>query len=163
MPAAEAPVSRDGLAFRGKHWRLWMGLDGIVRCRIEGDHDQASVLDLMEAFHDLAAKVPERPLRILVYANRLLSLGPDARESLVNACKVHVQWQLAVVRASPLGRIQARAIARASGREFSFHENERDALRALGVEEQAKPPAPALPRPEPVPAVPNVGVLDHIT
>jgi hypothetical protein len=158
--AAQQPAHREGLAYRGKHWRVWMGLDGVARCILEGDHDEANMRGLLEAFADLGDKVPERPLRILLYAHRPLSLQPGARELMVQAFRAHLGVRLAVVRASPLARIQARAIARHSGREFTYHDNEPEALRALGQVEVLIPveaPAPVAPK------GPDLGIVDHVS
>lgn len=164
MPSTPEPTVRDGLAFRGKHWRLWVGTDGVVRCVIEGDHDRASIDTVLEAFGEIGDKLPERPLRVLYYGHRTLRLAPEARERLIEACRAHINLRLAVIRASPLALIQARAIARHSGREFTYHESEPDALHALG----AAAPRPAALRPATAPAPakaerPEVGVLDHIS
>lgn len=158
----EPPV-RDGLAFRGKHWRLWVGNDGIVRLVLEGDHDKASVEGILEALGDIGDKMPERPVRILYYAHRALRLTPDARERLIEACRAHINLRVAVIRASPLALIQSRAVARHSGREFTYHENEPDALRALGVAEVLPPqPAAAPAKPEGPPVI-DLGVVDHVS
>jgi flagellar biosynthesis regulator FlbT len=153
-------IVRDGLAFRGKHWRLWVGHDGIVRCILEGDHDRASVDAILEALGEIADKVQERPLRLLYYAHRTLRLAPQARDRLIEACRAHLNLRLAVVRASPLALIQARAIGRHSGRAFTFHASEPEALHALGaaqaVERRPKAQPPA------APALPDVGIVDHV-
>lgn len=159
-PSAPEPTVRDGLAFRGKHWRLWVGNDGIVRAVLEGDHDRASIEAILEAVGDIADKVQERPLRVLYYGHRPLRLAPEARERLIEACRAHLNLRLAVVRASPLALIQVRAIARHSGREFTFHASEPEALHALGaaqpVERRSKVQAAA------APPAPDVGVVDHV-
>lgn len=156
MASGELPAVRDGLAYRGKHWRIWLGNDGIVRCVIEGDHDKPSVETILEAFGELGQKLPERPFRVLFYAHRALRLTPEARDRFIEACRAHINVRVALVRASPLAKIQARAIARHSGRDFTFHDNEPDALKALGVAMAPTPPPPRAEQP------PDVGVLDHI-
>lgn len=164
MPTTEEPPVRDGMAYRGKHWRLWVGTDGVVRCVIEGDHDRASIDSVLEALGEIADKVPERPVRILYYAHRALRLTPDARDRLVEACRAHIHIRVALVRASPLALIQARAIARHSGREFTYHDSEPAALQALGVAEaRPAPPAAKGPPPKPAEAWPDMGVVDHVS
>lgn len=162
MASIGEPPVRDGLAFRGKHWRLWMGNDGIVRLVIEGDHDKASIEGILEALGDIGDKVPERPVRILYYAHRALRLTPEARERLIEACRAHINLRVAIVRASPLALIQARAIARHSGRDFTYHENEPEALLALGVAE-ARPAKPTTAPAKPEPAPLDLGVVDHVS
>ena len=161
MTTPRDPPVQDGLAQRGKHWRLWVGTDGVVRCMLEGDQDAASVERLLEALANIAAKVPERPLRLLYYGHRAVRLAPEARERLVAACRAHVNLRLAIVRASPFALIQARAVARHSGRTFSFHDSEPEALQALGV---AVPPARPVLRPpsKDPPPWPDLGVVDHV-
>lgn len=160
--SGEPPV-RDGLAFRGKHWRLWVGTDGVVRLVVEGDHDKASVEDILEALGDIGDKVAERPVRILYYAHRALRLTPEARERLIEACRAHINLRLALVRSSPLALIQARAIARHSGREFTYHDSEPEALQALGIAEARPVKAPA-PVPEKrVETGPDLGIVDHVS
>jgi hypothetical protein len=161
MPIADHAAPRDGLAFRGRHWRLWVSLDGVVRLLIEGDHDLDNVQGLLEAFGDVGARVRERPVRVLVYAHRPLSLQPDARERIAEACKAHPATRVAVVRASPLARIQAKAIMRRAGMEFGFFDNEPEAVRALGGAEVLEAPPPAPPR-GPEPHVPDVGFVDIV-
>lgn len=152
----EAPQgARDGLATRGKHWRLWVGSDGVVRAIIEGDHDRASAEAILEALDALAGRVPERPVRFLLYAHRTVRLTPEARDAFAEACRAHVTARIAIVRPSPLARIQARAIERHSGHPFFYAENEREALAALGVPEAAKPPE--------APPAPDVGLVDYIS
>jgi hypothetical protein len=160
MPTAPGPTVREGLAFRGKHWRLWVGTDGVVRFLIEGDHDLASIEDVLEAFGEIGGKMPERPVRILFYAHRTLSLSPDARERLVEACRAHLSIRVALVRPSPLAKIQARAIARDSAHEFTYHESEPDALKMLGAVPVATPPRNDAPPP---PSAPDLGVVDYVS
>ncbi|HEV8360160.1 MAG TPA: hypothetical protein VGR28_06870 [Candidatus Thermoplasmatota archaeon] len=155
MPGAE-PAIREGLAFKGKHWRLWAGLDGVVRGLIEGDHDRAGADDILDALAQLGDKVPERPFRFMLYAHRTLRLTPDARERFTEALRAHLTVRVALVRPSPLAKIQARAIARHSGHEFVYTDNEPDALRALGVPEPAPKPVQVEAR------TPDVGIVDHI-
>lgn len=161
---AEPPV-RDGLAFRGKHWRLWVGTDGVVRCVIEGDHDTPSIEGILEALGEIGDKMPERPVRVLYYAHRAIRLTPDARERLIEACRAHINLRLALVRASPLALIQARAIARHSGREFTYHDSEPEALQSLGVAEARPVKAPAAPPPETraEPPALDLGLVDHVS
>ena len=161
------PPAREGLAFRGKHWRLWVGLDGVVRCIIEGDHDKASVETVLDAFAEIGDKVPERPVRVLVYAHRALRLAPEARERLIEACRAHVNLRVALVRSSPLALIQARGIARHSGRDFSYHESEPEALAALGVAsvpaQPKAPPAPPLMKSATGSGWPDMGQVDFVS